>query len=131
MGDERGPWAGSSSGASSDHVWCWAITSVSGPIVNRPASLVEHAGRPLGRGEQGQPVLGQRRRGPQLTAGADGVAGTRSRRREQSGPVACARAVVDEAHEPVEVGAVDQFVESVVGALVVVTIGRGQTSGHG
>ena len=39
MGDDRG--AGSSAaaaGRSSAHEWCWAITSVSGPIVNRPAS---------------------------------------------------------------------------------------------
>ena len=41
-----------------------------------PRSLVEHAGGPLGRGQQRQPVLGERRRRPQLAAGADGVAGT-------------------------------------------------------
>ena len=81
----RGP--GSSSGASSAHVWCWATTSVSGPIVNRPRSLVEHAGRPLGRGQQRQPVLGQRRRRPQLAAGPDGVPGV-GRAAGAAGPVA-------------------------------------------
>ena len=40
-----------------------------------PGALVEHAGRPRRRGQQRQPVLGERRRRPQLAAGADGVAG--------------------------------------------------------
>ena len=77
------------------------------------------------RREECQPVLGERRRRPQLTAGPDGVAGTVAEA-PQAGPIAPGTAVVDEAHEPVEVGAVDQPVEGVV----VVRI-RHQTSGHG
>ena len=42
----------------------------SGPIVNRPLVLVEHLRRPLRGRPQRQAVLGERRRRPQLPAGA-------------------------------------------------------------
>ncbi len=87
--------------------------------------LVEHGGDVLGRGEQCQAVLGQRGRRPQLAAGCNRMAGPVADT-QQPWPVAAAAAVVDHAHEPVEIGAVDQFVEGVVGRRR-----TRQTSGHG
>ena len=103
-------------GRSSAHVWCWAITSVSGPIVNSPASVGDHRRRPLRRGDEGEAVLGERGGRPQLPAGGHGGAAPVADR-PQAVPVACRGAVVDEPHEGVEIGALDQGVEGFVVAF--------------
>ena len=118
-------------GASSAHVWCWATTSVSGPIVKRPDPSSSTPGRPRRRG-----ASRARRYSASVAAGhswrpVPTAWRASSRSRRSRGPVAGRAAVVDEPHEPVEVGAVDQPGEDVVG------IGRGrrsrasQTSGQG
>ena len=91
----------------------------------QPVGLVEHGGDMLRIGQQRQPVLGECRGGPQLAARLDRMARPIPDA-QQPGPVAGAAAVVDHAHEAVEVGAVDQFVEGVV-----VGASHDQTNGHG
>ncbi len=91
----------------------------------QPVGLVEHRSDVLGRRQQRKAVFGERCGGPQLTAGRDGVARTVTHA-QQTRPVAGAATVVDHAHQPVEVGAVDQFVEGIVGHVA-----HGQTSGQG
>ena len=93
---------------------------------------VEHGCRPLGRSEQRQSVLGQRRRRPQLATGLAGRRRAPIAEAEHALPVAVGAAVVDHADEAVEVDRVDQCIEaSVVGRRAVAVIGRHQTSGHG
>jgi len=94
--------------------------------------LVEDGGDVGRRGEERQSVLGEGRRRPQLTAGGHGV--TRPvAHAEQTCPVAVAATVVDHSDESVEVGAVDQFVEAIIGrrSLGVELVGHAQTSGQG
>ncbi len=80
-----------------------------------PAGIpVEHGARPLGRGEQCQPVLGERRRRPQLASGVASGGGAAVAQPEQPGPVVARAAGVDEPHETVEVDGVDQGVEWLV-----------------
>ena len=119
MGDERGPWPGLEQRRQlGPRV---VLGDDLGQRADREASgaLVEDARRPRRRREQRQPVLGERRRRPQLATGADGVAGVVAQPPQQR-PVACRAAVVDEAHEPVEVGPVDQPGEHIVGLRGVV-----------
>ena len=75
--------------------------------------LVEDSRHELGRGEQRQSVLGQRRGRPELAAGLDGVARSIANA-QQPRPVAIGASVVDHPHEPVEVATMDQRVEIVI-----------------
>jgi hypothetical protein len=93
-------------GASSAHVWWTAATSDSGPIVNRPD--------PLRRSEQGEAVLGQCRRRPQLPAGLAGRGSAPIAQPEHARPVPVGAAVVDQAHQAVEVDGVDERIEALV-----------------
>jgi hypothetical protein len=91
-----------------------------------PAGVLgEHAGRPRAGGQQGESVLGERRRRPQLAAGGDrqpaAVAQT-----AQPVPVAGVGAFVDQAHERVEVGPGDERVQDRV-----VGVAGAQMTGHG
>ena len=101
------------SGASSAHVWCWATTSVSGPIVKRPepssrTPAAHAAGASSARRYSASVAAGHSCR-PVPSGVPGGVA-----QPAQASPVASGAAVVDEADQPVEVGAVDQRVEDVV-----------------
>ena len=121
--------------ARSANVWCTATTSVSGPIVNRPLSssstcAAHSAGAHSARRYSASVAAGHSWR-PVVTA-----ARARSRRRSRPGPVAGRRLGVDQPHQAVEIGAVDQLVERRV-----VELGRAgstrrsprqlHTSGHG
>ncbi len=119
----RGP--GSSSGASSAHVWSWATTSVSGPIVNRPdpsssTPAAQSAGASSASRYSASVAAGHSCR-PVPTAWR-----ARSRSRRNRGQSRLGAHVVDEPDEAVEVGTVDQPVEQLV-----VVVGRRHTSGQG
>ena len=114
----RGP--RSSTGASSAHVWCWAATSVSGPIVNRPTvRRSRRAPRPRTRGGASR----ARRYSASVAAGQSCrpvSTAWRARSRSRSSPAQSRvdAAVVDHPHQTVEVAAVDQRVEVVVRAAL-------------
>ena len=119
MCDERSAW-------SAVEMWCElgprvVLSGHFGERSDREAArqvvgVVEHDGHELSGTEQCQAVLGQRRCGPDLTAGLDGAAGTVARP-QQTLPIARRGAVVDQPDEPVEVAPVDQLVEVVVGGV--------------
>ncbi len=104
-------------------------------MVNRPDSPSDSsstAATNSGRREERQAVFRQRGRRPELTSGRNRV--TRPvAHPQQTRPVPAAAPIVDHAHEPVEVAAVDQFVQQVVvHRLSVGRLRRGhQTSGQG
>ena len=89
------------------------MTSVSGPIVNSPASVEIIGAAHVRRGDEGEPILGERGGRPQLPAGGHrGAAPVTDQ--PQATPVSCRGAVVDEAYQAVEIGALDQGIEDFV-----------------
>ena len=97
--------------------------------MNRPASPSSTvAAHSRGR-QQGQPVLGQRCRRPELAAGLHARGRAAIAQPQQPGPVAGRTAGVDEAHQPVEVDVVDQPVERIV--AVGITLIPGATGSGG